>query len=106
MHEHRRASNHHDEGTIAIADQNYGHCEDCGKPLTEEDLQADFNRRADLINEALDGADPDACEALLTMFLGLHLSAFDAADRKKVRRDLIRMIDEEAKDWVISGCDA
>jgi hypothetical protein len=89
-----------------MATQDYGNCEDCGKPLTEEDAQEDFNWRADLIGDALDGADLNCCEALLTMFLGLHLSAFDAADRKKVRRDLMRMIDEQTKDWVIRGCDA
>jgi hypothetical protein len=89
-----------------MADQDYGNCADCGKPLTEEDAQADFDRRADMISEALEGADWDTCEALLSMFVGLHLSAVDAEDRKKVRRGMIRSIDADTKGWVLTGCDA
>jgi len=60
--------------------------------------QADFNRRADLINAALEGADDETAEALLAMFAGRHLSRFIAQDRKLVRRDIIRGID-----WVTRG---
>jgi hypothetical protein len=89
-----------------MADQDYGNCEDCGKPLTEEDAQADFNQRADMINAALEDADDATCEMLLAMFVGRYLSRFVAEDRKKARRALIREIDEETKDCVIRGCDA
>ena len=86
-----------------MADGNYGHCEDCGKPLDEDD---DFAWRADMISEALEGADADLSEALLTLFVGLHLSKFEAGDRKKARREFIREADNDTKRWVISRCDA
>lgn len=89
-----------------MADQDYGTCDDCGKPLSEDDAQADFDRRADMIYAALDGADWETTEALLAMFTGLHLSGFDPVERKKARRGIIRVIDEETRDCVIRACDA
>ena len=89
-----------------MATSDYGNCDCCGTPLTEEDMQADFDRRADLIAEALDGADPVTCETLLAMFAGRHVSLFPVEGRKFARRELLREIDKETKEWVIRGCDA
>ncbi len=89
-----------------MATEDYGNCDTCGNPLTEEDAQADFNHRADMIQAALDGADWEMTEALLAMFTGLHLSGFDPVERKKARRGIIRVIDEETRDCVIRACDA
>ena len=87
-----------------MATQDYETCPDCGKPLDED--QADFNRRADLINEALEDADDATIEVLLTMFAARYLSCFTASERKKARRGFIRCLDEETKECVIRGCDA
>ena len=89
-----------------MATQDYGNCASCGNPLTEEEMQADFNRRADLLAEALDGADPITCEVLLAMFAGQHLSSFVPEHFKLARRELLREIDKETKEWVIRRCDA
>ena len=89
-----------------MATQDYGNCDTCGNPLSEEDIQADFDRRANMIHEALDSADDQLCEVLLTMFLGMVLAGVDAEDRKSARRCLIRDIDRETKDWVLRACDA
>lgn len=86
-----------------MADQVYETCDSCGKPLSED---ADFHRRADMINAALDGVDEETAQLLLAMFAGRHLSRFDAGLRKRVRRDLHKGIDSETRDWVIAGCDA
>lgn len=86
-----------------MADQEYGNCDCCDKPLSDED---EFTQRADAINAALDGAEWEMCEALLALFAGRHLSRFVAEERHKARRGLFREIDKETKTWVIDGCDA
>jgi hypothetical protein len=89
-----------------MAKQEYGNCDTCGKPLDDEDAQADFNRRADMMKAALEDADYDTSTMLLAMFAARHLFWSTAEERKKARRDLIREIDRETKDMVIRGCDA
>jgi hypothetical protein len=59
-----------------------------------------------MINAALEDADDLVAEQLLALFAGRYISRFVAEDRKKVRRDIIREIDLQTKDWVIAGCDA
>ena len=87
-----------------MADQTYGTCDDCGKPLPED--EDDFTWRADAINAALKDADDGTTEALLTMFVGRYISRFVAEDHKKARRAISRGITEETRRWIISGCDA
>lgn len=86
-----------------MADQEYGSCDSCGKPLHGDD---DFTWRADAINAALDDADWLTSETLLAMFVGRHLSRFPAEERQKAKRSLLREIGKETKTWVIDGCDA
>lgn len=86
-----------------MADHDYGHCEDCGKPLTEDD---DFTWRADAIRDALETADDGTRETLLAMFAARYLFGFTPEDFKKARRGLIREIDRVAKEIIIDNCDA
>jgi len=71
-----------------------------------EACDADFNRRADMISDALEGLDEETAQELLALFAGRHLSRFEATLRKRVRRDLHRAVDRETREWVIAGCDA
>ncbi len=89
-----------------MATKDYGTCPDCGNPLDSEDADADFTRRADMINAALDGADDLTVEMLLSMFAGRYISRFVAEDQTKARRGLAREISIQTKDWVIRSCDA
>lgn len=86
-----------------MADQDYETCDDCGKPLSEED---DFNWRANTIRDVLETADDETREALLAMFAARYLFGFVPEDHKKARRGLIREIDRIAKELVIANCDA
>jgi hypothetical protein len=89
-----------------MATQDYGTCPDCGNPLSEEDARADFNRRADLIMEALDGADPVTIEVLLSMFAGRYIAEYVPEDQKKAKRGLVREIGIQTREHVIRSCDA
>lgn len=86
-----------------MATSEHSICDECGEPLDDD---ADFAARADLIAEALDGADEYLQMTLLTMFMGIWLSRWDAEDKRTARRDLIRDIDSQAREWTIAGCDA
>ncbi len=76
-------------------------CPECGEPLDD-----DFGWRADMIMQALDGADTYTEQALLSMFLGMWLSCVDAGDRRAARRDTIKDMDAFTKQFVIQACDA
>lgn len=78
-------------------------CAECGEPL---DPQEEFNARADMIEAALDGADPEDQMGLLVMFLSLWLAQWRAEDREDARSDIIEMLDEDTRSWVMQGCDA
>ena len=86
-----------------MADQDYGTCDECGKPLSEGD---DFNWRADTIRDALETADDVTREALLAMFAARYISGFVPEDYKKVRRSLVREIDRMSREMAIQNCDA
>jgi len=86
-----------------MADQDYGTCDHCGKPLDDE---ADFHRRADAIRDALETADDVTREALLAMFVARYLVGFVPEDLKKARRGLLREIDRETREMIIRNCDA
>jgi hypothetical protein len=89
-----------------MADRDYGTCPDCGNPLDEEDAQADFDWRANMIRDALDGADPVTIEVLLSLFAGRYISSFVPEDQKLVKRDLVREIGIQTREHVIRSCDA
>ena len=77
-------------------------CPECGEPLDD----ADFGWRADLIAEALDGAEADDAGALLAMFMAIWLSGWDAGDRRLARRDIVKDVDRLTRHYVIQACDA
>lgn len=79
-------------------------CPSCGR-IHEED-EGDFDRRADLMFEALDGATVEAEMALIVLAASRFLAGFEARDRRLARRDLIREVDAETKAIVIRGCDS
>lgn len=85
-----------------MADEEYGHCDSCGKPLDEDD----FSWRADAIRDALESADSVTRELLLAMFAARYLVEFVPEDIKKARRGLLREIDRETKEAIIRSCDA
>lgn len=78
-------------------------CDQCGEPL---DDQEEFNARADMISEALEGAGLSDEMDILIFFLSRWLSGIHAEDRKRARRDAIKMLDEMTRTWVIGNCDA
>ena len=83
-------------------------CSICGQIHDpDEDVQDEFNRRADLIVEALEGIDDPWMELqLISLAASSFLSAFDAKLRRTVRRDLIKCIDSDTRDMVVRACDA
>ncbi len=86
-----------------MAEQDYGHCDECGKPLTEEDV---YSNARDAIGDILDELDPYDQMHILALFAGRLISGFQAEDQRAVRRDLGREITHETREWNIAGCDA
>lgn len=78
-------------------------CPDCGEPIHEEE----FAQRADALFAALDGIDDASMElTLIAMLAGEFLAKFPAEDRRGARKMLIKAMDLETKDAVVSQCDA
>ena len=77
----------------------YDVCPDCGEPIDDD---AEFHKRADMINEALDGADDYMAMELLAMFMARWLSRWCAEDRALAREDMIETTDRETN-WVLPG---
>lgn len=86
-----------------MAEQDYGHCDECGNPLTADDA---YRNICDAIGGALDDLDPYDQMAVLAFFTGRLIASFQAEDQKAVRRDLAREVTRETREWNIAGCDA
>lgn len=77
------------------------------KRLTEtEGEQEEFDRLADAVFEALEGAEMFHQMAVLTMFLGRWVCGFDPEHRELARQDMQELLDSAIREWVIAGADA
>jgi hypothetical protein len=74
--------------------------------MTDDEFLADYNRRADEIQDVLEDADHTMIPELLSRFAARYLGGIIAEDRETARRALISLIDEKTKSWVVGGCDA
>lgn len=87
-----------------MADQDYGNCDCCGNPLTEDDV---YRNVLDQVGEALDILDDDYDRmSVIAFYAGRLISDFFPNHQKSARRQLARWITEETRAWNIAGCDA
>jgi hypothetical protein len=71
-----------------------------------EGEQEEFDRLADAVFEALEGAEMFDEMAVLTMFLGRWVCGFDPEHRELARQDMQELLDSAIREWVIADADA
>src|SRR5215469_12213092 len=76
------------------------------RPMDDEDEQDEFNRRADAVDQALDGAHVHEEMVILTMFLARWLSRIEPESREIAHKDMFATLENDIREWIIAGSDS